>query len=119
MSDDICYLPATELAEALRTSQLSSREATSAFLTRIDEVSPRVNAVVTLAAMALAEADRADELPASGADLPASGADLPALHGVPMVHNDTHLTKGIRTTFGSSALANSVPDEDELIIARL
>jgi len=41
------------------------------------------------------------------------------LYGLPVAHKDTHLTAGIRTTFGSPLLADNVPAEDELVIERL
>src|SRR5699024_3624771 len=82
-------------------------------LARIEQVDPTINAVVTVVAEeALAAADRADELAASG-------AELPALHGVPMTHKDTLATRGIRTTLGSPVLADQVPDRTDLVIQRL
>ena len=42
--------PATELARQLRARELSAREVVAAFLSRIDEVNPKVNAIVTLVA---------------------------------------------------------------------
>ena len=110
---DICFLPATDLAAALRDGTVSSREATQAFLDQVDRVNPQVNAVVTLVAEeALAAADAADVRRAHA-------EDLPVLHGMPMVHKDTHATGGIRTTSGSPLLAGNVPKSDELLIARL
>ncbi|PRZ40678.1 amidase [Antricoccus suffuscus] len=110
---DICFLPATELAAAMSTGELSSREVTQAFLDQIDRVNPQINAVVTLAAdSALAAADAADVRRTQG-------DSLPVLHGMPMLHKDTHATAGIRTTSGSPLLADNVPDTDELLIERL
>lgn len=102
-----------DLADALTTCQLSSRELVSAHLHRIDEINPLVNAVVTLDADgALASATAVDELRAGG-------ADLPPLSGIPMTHKDTHETKGMRTTFGSPIFADNVPNRDALIVSRL
>jgi len=113
MADDVCFSSAGELARLLRDGALSAREVTEAHLARIDRVNPGVNAVVTLVAeQALADADAADRRRASG-------AELPVLHGVPILHKDTHATAGIRTTMGSPILADNVPAGDELIIARL
>lgn len=110
---EICFLPATRLARAIADGEISSREATEAFLTQIDRINPRINAVVTLVAeQALAAADRADEY-AAGND------ELPVLHGVPMLHKDTHETAGIRTTSGSPIFADHVPASDDLVIERL
>lgn len=113
MTDDPCFLPATTLAQMLRDGQLSSREVTRAHLDRIERVNPVVNAVVTVVAdQALAAAEAADRRRAAG-------DSLPVLHGVPILHKDTHATAGIRTTMGSPILADNVPTADDLVIARL
>ena len=111
--DDLCFATARDLADALRRRELSSREVVEAHLRQIERVNPHVNAVVTLAAdRALEEADAADKTTASG-------DDTPALHGLPVLHKDTHETAGIRTTQGSPLLADYVPKRDELVIERL
>lgn len=110
---DITFMPAVALADALCRRDLSAREVTLAFIERIEQVNPDVNAVNTLVAeQALEHADVADEVAVSG-------AELPPLHGMPMLHKDTHATAGIRTTSGSPLLSDNVPAEDDLVIARL
>src|SRR5699024_4966260 len=49
----------------------------------------------------------------------ASGVPVGLLHGLPMTHKDTHRTRGMRTTMGSPVFTDYVPDQDDLIIARL
>ena len=67
MTDELYYRPATELAALLRTRQVSAREVVTAHLERIDEVNPRINAIVTLTAdRALEQAFAQDELAARG-----------------------------------------------------
>lgn len=110
---DIPFLPAATLARALRDGEISSREATDAFIDQIERVNPQINAVVTLVAEdARRHAAEADEYAARH-------DDLPPLHGMPMLHKDTHATAGIRTTSGSPLLADNVPSSDDLVIARL
>jgi amidase len=110
---EICFLGATELRAALAAKELSAREVTQAHLEQIERLNPKVNAVVSLVAeRALAEAEAADELAASG-------AELGPLHGLPIAHKDTHETAGIRTTYGSPLKADYVPTRDELIIERI
>ncbi|HEY2044894.1 MAG TPA: amidase [Jatrophihabitans sp.] len=112
MSSEIVFLSAVELSAALRSRQLSALEVVQAHLAQIDSVNPAVNAVVTLVAdRAVAEAKAAD-------DRLMSGAEIGPLHGLPILHKDTHATAGIRTTQGSTLFADSVPDQDELIVAR-
>lgn len=110
---DLTYLSATDLAAALHRREVSSQEVTEAFLRRIDEVNPTVNAVCTLVAdQALHDAAAADARAVSG-------GPLPPLHGMPMLHKDTHATAGIRTTSGSPLFADNVPHQDDLVIGRL
>lgn len=113
MSDTIGEMSAVGLTAAIRGREVSAREALAAHLERIAEVNPVINAIVTL------DAERARQLAARADQLTASGADLPPLHGLPMTHKDTNNTAGMRTTQGSLALRDSVPDADDLIIARL
>lgn len=104
---------ATDLLAAMRRRELSAREVLQAHLDRIAETNPRVNAVVTLVEDAAREqAHAADEAAARG-------EWLGPLHGIPMAHKDNHLTRGIRTTFGSLARADFVPDVDDLVVERL
>lgn len=111
-TDELCLRPATELAALVRSRQLSARELTDACLARIERLDPQVNAVVTLDAEgARAAADAADAALAAG-------EDVGPLHGLPVAHKDTHATGGMRTTWGSP-LADTVPADDELVVARL
>ena len=67
MDDDLCFTPAVELARLLHSRELSARELLGAFLSRIDRINPRLNAIVTLAEeRAAAEAAAADEAAARG-----------------------------------------------------
>lgn len=111
--DDLLDMSAVECVANLRARTVSSRELVEAHLQRIEAVNPLINAVVTLDAEgALEAADRADERIIAG-------DPVGPLHGLPMTHKDTHRTRGMRTTQGSLVLQNEIPDEDDLIIARL
>uniref|UniRef100_UPI0027E284F4 amidase n=1 Tax=Nonomuraea rhizosphaerae TaxID=2665663 RepID=UPI0027E284F4 len=103
------YLTATEMAHLIRTRQVSAVELLQAHLDRIEQVNPRVNAIVTLVAeQALDAAKAADAAEPAG-----------PLHGVPVAHKDLVDTKGIRTTYGSPLHADFVPDQDDVIVERL
>jgi len=113
MSEELYYRSATELAGLLRSGELSARELVAAQLARIDDVNPAVNAIVThTPELATAQAFQADQ------DFAAGRLQGP-LHGLPVAHKDNHLTAGIRTTFGSRARADFVPDTDDLVIERM
>ncbi|MBA2520615.1 MAG: amidase, partial [Chloroflexia bacterium] len=101
------------MAARVRTRQLSAVEVVTAHLKQIERVNPLVNAIVTLLPeRALAAAAAADA--ASGC-----GDALGPLHGLPIAHKDTTMTRGIRTTFGSPIFRDHVPDQDALIVERL
>ncbi|WP_328808467.1 amidase [Nonomuraea montanisoli] len=103
------YLTAAEMARLVRTRQVSAVELLQVCLDRIEQVNPRVNAVVTLAAeQAMDAAKAADAAEPAG-----------PLHGVPVAHKDLVDTAGIRTTYGSPQYARHVPDADDLIVRRL
>ncbi|WAL97628.1 amidase [Streptomyces sp. Je 1-369] len=110
---DPCHLDATELVRLIRRRDLSAREVVAAHLERIEQVNPAVNAIVSLDAEgALVAAGVADERLAGG-------AEPGPLHGLPIAFKDTHLTRGMRTTYGSPLLADFVPGEDELLVQRI
>ena len=112
-SDELCLLPATELAARIRRRDVSCREIMDAYLDRIERLNPRVNAIVTL----LAEEGRERAVAADSAL--ARGEAVGPLHGLPIAHKDLVLTKGVRTTLGSPIFADFVPDQDEIIVERL
>ena len=58
---DLCYTPATRLAEMIRTKALSPVELTRAVLERIERLNPKVNAFCTLLPDQAMESARAAE----------------------------------------------------------
>ena len=111
--DEIIYRSAKAIARAVRDKEFTAVEAVEAHLRRIDEVNPRLNAVVQLVGdRALAEARRADEALARG-DV------IGPLHGVPMTIKDSLDTEGVVTTGGTKGRATFVPEQDSTVVARL
>jgi amidase len=111
-STDLCFLSATELVRRITAGDVSATEVMAAHLAQIERVNPRLNAIVTLHAdEALASARRADEARAHG-------DELGPLHGLPVAHKDSFLTRGVRTTFGSPIFKDFVPGEDSIIVER-
>ena len=112
MTQDICFLSATALAQQIRTKQLSAVEVMQAHLKQIERVNPEVNALVTLDAEgAMAKAQAADARQAKG-------EVLGPLHGLPIAHKDLFATKGMRTTMGSPIFKDQVPDHSMLVVDR-
>jgi amidase len=112
--DDLCFLPATELARLYRTRKVSPLEVMQAVLARIDAVNPVVNAYVTVARESAMDAARR-----ATRALSRKTTTLPPLHGVPLSIKDLYATKGIRTTWGSLIYKDHVPNEDDLVVHRL
>lgn len=111
---DICRLSALELARAVRTRRLSVHDVATAFLDRIEQVNPKVNAIVSLRQRddILREADAKDALLAAG--------EAPGpLFGLPIAIKDLAETKGLRTTWGSPIFADFVPDQDAIFVERI
>ena len=104
---------AASLARAIRAKEISCRELVEACLSRVEEVNPKLNAVVQLAAdSARAEARKADE------DL-AKGNVRGPLHGVPFTLKDSIDTAGVITAAGTKGRANFVPETDAVVASRL
>ena len=111
-SEPLYYRSASALAASIKRRDLSVVQVVEAFLARIDEVNPHVNAVVTLCAeQARAQAKHCDENH--------DGMNGKPLYGLPIAIKDLVLTKGIRTTFGSPIYRDFVPDGDELLVERV
>ncbi len=110
---ELVWKTAVELAALIRRGEVSAVEVLTAHLERIDAVNPELNAIVTyLPEMALELARSADEKQARG-------EPLGLLHGLPIAHKDLFETAGIRSTMGSPAFSDYIPESDDLIIARL
>jgi len=113
MSEALCYRSATELAAGIRSGDLLPVTVVEAFLDRIDELNDELTAYATVRReAALAEAEAA----AGEID---DGAVRGPLHGVPVAIKDLRRVADVRTTFGSPAFADHVPDGDDTVVERL
>lgn len=107
------FSDATELAALVRSRQVSPVEVMQAHLDRIEEVNPKLNAIVTLVAERAIEEARAAE-----AAVMASRA-LGPLHGVPFTVKDSLDTAGVPTQRGSLIFKGHVPGKDATAVSRL
>lgn len=110
--DDLCWWPATRVAQAIAARELSAREYLDALLTQVERYNPSINAVVTIDENARAAAAMADEAVARG-------DALGPLHGVAMTVKDSLATAGLRTTSGAAELASYVPTDDAVAVRAL
>lgn len=109
--DELWRRNAGELASLIGDGEVSSREVVKAHLDRIEEVNPSVNAVtVPLVDSALEAADVADAAPHD---------DRGPLHGVPFSIKENIDCVGSPTTNGVPALANLLPERDDVIVMRM
>ena len=113
LNDDLCFVSATELSKLIRSKKISVAQLIRAHLDQIERLNPTLNAIVTLTAeSAMAEALIADQKIAAN-------DPVGILQGLPVAHKDLFLTRGVRTTFGSLAYKDFVPDVDSLPVERL
>ena len=96
-------LTALELAQKLRTGEVSQQEAVDAALSRIHAAQPDNNAFVTV----------------DGPAFPAADLSSSPLAGVPMAYKDNICTKGVPTTCASKILEGFVPCYDATVVERL
>ncbi|MHB1357552.1 MAG: amidase [Anaerolineae bacterium] len=109
----ITYLSATALAAGILNGSFSSVEVVQAYLQRIAEVNPRLNAVVQLSTeTALAQAQAADTARSNG-------KSLGPLHGVPFTAKDVYETAGMIAAAGLEERSNYRPQHDAVVIARM
>lgn len=110
---EFAFASAANLADLIAKKGISPVELVDAAVDRIVESQPTLNAFITICAeeahAAAWEAEAAVML----------GDPLGPLHGVPFAVKDLVNTAGVRTTFGSVALADNVPAADSIAVARL
>ena len=108
---DITELSAAQLSESIHGRDVSCREVMAAYLDRIDEHNPALNAIVSLR-------DR-DELLAEAAECDdelAHDVSRGWMHGMPQAIKDLCRAKGCCTTKGSRLLERFVPTSTRLMV---
>ena len=109
MSDsDLMFRPATELAEMVRSGQISARELVETSLERIEELNPALNAFVDV------DAERA----LAAADAVRAGDPRP-FAGVPTAIKNNRPVQGLRLTYGCRLMAENICDYDHNVTRRL
>ena len=102
-----------EAAALIESGRLSPVEATRELLSRIDTLDLRLNSYISV------QGDRALERARRAEREIASGDYRGQLHGIPIGVKDLLETAGTRTTVGSRALYEWIPDRDATVVRRL
>lgn len=110
---DLAYYSVRELAELLRTQQITSEELTKFYLERLKKYDPQLKCVITLTEeTALAQSRKADrEIK--------NGNYKGLLHGMPYGAKDLLATKDHKTTWGAEPFKDQSFDFDATVIEKL
>ncbi len=110
---ELAFLPALELAEAIRGKRVGCVELLTHYLARVERINPALNAIVVL------DRDRAmDRARAADAAL-ARGEVWGPLHGVPMTIKESYDVAGLPTTWGKPELADSRAEANAVVVDRM
>ncbi len=112
-SDELAFLPVTELAALMRTREISSVELTKLYLERLRRYDPVLLCVVNFTEeRALQQAEQADrEI--------AAGRYRGPLHGIPWGAKDLIAYPGYKTTWGATPFKDRVIETKATVIRRL
>jgi len=111
--DDLCHLSISELVPLIRRRELSPVDVAESALARVAELNDRLRAFCTIDPEHVrAQARRAERQVLSG-------EPIGALCGVPIGIKDLIFTNDLRSTGGSTAYRDFVPDEDDVTVERL
>lgn len=113
LSTGLSFLTASELAEKIRSRQVTSLQVVDALLSRIAEHNSKLNAIVTLDVTKVRQ--RAKEADAALE----RGENWGPLHGVPVTIKDNLATNGMRTTSSYKRTENYIPNFDAPVVERL
>ncbi|MCH7773182.1 MAG: amidase [Bacteroidetes bacterium] len=111
--DELAFYSVGELAELIKTKQISSVELTMFFLERLKKYDPALHCVITLTEeRAIKQAKLMDE------EL-AAGKYRGLLHGIPFGVKDLLATKDYKTTWGAEPYKEQMINKDAAVIKKL
>jgi amidase len=106
------FSSASELAEAIRTKAISSRELTDLYIQRIERFDGELNAVV------VRDFERARQAGDAADQALAQGEARGPLHGVPMTIKEAYDIAGLPTTWGVPDFKDNIAKEDSETVKR-
>ena len=111
--NDLAFYSIGELAELIRTKQITSTRLTKFFLERLKKYDPELHCVITLTEeRALKQAKLMDEEITDG-------KYRGMLHGIPFGVKDLIATKDYKTTWGAMPFKDQMIDEEATVIKKL
>lgn len=111
--EDVAFWTVTQLAELIRTRQVTSVELTEMYINRLKKYGPTLQCVITLTEdLAMKQARKAD------ADI-RSGNYKGPLHGIPWGAKDLLATDGIKTTWGGMPYKEQMFDYNATVVEKL
>ena len=109
------FMPAVELAAAIRRKEVSPVEVADCYLDRIDELDPQLNAFCHRADD---DVGKAASAAADAVVQAASAEDLPPFHGVPLPIKDLLDVAGWPTTHGSAGASRAPAPLSDPVVQR-
>ncbi|AKD03086.1 amidase [Pontibacter korlensis] len=111
--EELAFYTIPQLAELVRTQQITSEELTKFYLDRLKKYGPTLECVTSLTEeLALQQARQADK------EIKA-GKYKGMLHGIPFGVKDLLSTRKYKTTWGATPYKDQVIDEDATVVQRL
>ena len=111
--DELAFYTVRQLAELIRTRQITSVELTQFFIERLKKYDPTLHCVITITEeLAMEQARRADEEIARG-------RYRGLLHGIPYGAKDLLATSRYKTTWGAMPFKDQSFDYDAAVIEKL
>lgn len=111
--EELAFYTIPQLAELVRTQQITSEELTRFYLDRLKKYGPALECVTSLTEeLALQQARQADQ------EIKA-GKYKGMLHGIPFGVKDLLSTRKYKTTWGATPYKDQVLDEDAMVVQRL
>ena len=100
--EELCFMPACEMAKAIKNQEITSEEITETFIERIEKINPILNAYCTptfeiARKMAKLADKRVKKRERFG-----------ILNGIPTSIKDLMAVEGVRTTYGSKIFENNI-----------
>ena len=113
LDESLAFMSTADLRKLILEKKISPIEITDLYIQRIENLNGTLNAFLTCTF------DGARHSAAKAEKEIMSGRNAGLLHGVPIAIKDLEMTKGIRTTSGSTVYRDRVPSEDSVVVERI